>query len=196
MSIPGVVRRCAARQPSGARVAGIIAASCLTLCGCAVDDADLDHFIQTVRARPLKPAPAAPALPPATVSRYRSTGLRDPFRQSAAGQRPPPPAAPSHTPHRSAEPLQAYAVSELKLVGTLRLSTGDYGLIKTPSGDIVWVAPGHRVGKRHGQILDIGTASLRLREVAPDDHSGRRTRIAILRMDAPPSRLHRSTTPP
>ena len=57
-------------------------------------------------------------------------------------------------------------------MGMLWLSIGDYGLIKILFGDIVWVVLGYCVGKRHGQIFDIGIVLFRLCEVVLDDYSG------------------------
>lgn len=184
--LPGVMRRYPARRLPGAVILGLVAIGCCTLCGCAADDEDPGRFIQAVRARPLKPAPALPPLPPATPLRYSSAELRNPFRQPATRQGDAARPATVTARHREPEPLEAFAVSELALVGTLQLRTGHYGLIKTPRGDIVRVTPGNHLGRRHGRVLAIGDASLRLRELVPDGHGGRQAQITIIHMDDPP----------
>ena len=186
MMLRGVMRHHPAQRLPGIVILGLVAIGCCTLCSCTDDDQDPGRFIQAVRARPLKPAPAVPPLPPTTILRYSPDELRDPFRRPAARQGNPATAVTAAARHREPEPLEAYAVSELTLVGTLQWHTGHYGLIKTPRGDIIRVTPGNHVGRRHGKIIAIGEASLTLRELVPDGHGGRRTQIAIMHMNDPP----------
>lgn len=75
-------------------------------------------------------------------------------------------------PNRPAQPLEAYPLESLMMVGTVGQGLGRSALIKTPTGDLVLVKMGHYLGQNHGRVLSIGEDSVTLTEAIADGNGG------------------------
>jgi type IV pilus assembly protein PilP len=66
---------------------------------------------------------------------------------------------------RAREPLEAYDLSELQLVGTLRVGGQPYALVRAPGGQVHRLSVGNYLGLNHGRIVSITETSLLLVEL-------------------------------
>jgi type IV pilus assembly protein PilP len=149
------------------RLIGIISVVCLSACGSG-EFSDLQEFVaqsgQGLRGR-VDPLPQVKAYEPIT---YAAFDLPDPFRprkiepEKGGGGGP----APDIT--RRKEPLEAYPLESLKMVGTLERASNRWALIKTPDSNLYRVRRGNYLGQNFGQIAMITEGSITLKELIQD----------------------------
>ena len=70
--------------------------------------------------------------------------------------------------NRRREPLEAYPLESLAMVGTLEKGRTRYALVKTPEKDIYQVRQGMHMGQNYGVITDIGETDIKLKELMQD----------------------------
>ena len=70
--------------------------------------------------------------------------------------------------NRRREPLEAYPLEALSMVGTLEKGKTLYALVKTPERDIYQVRQGNYLGQNYGVIVDISDSELKLKELVQD----------------------------
>lgn len=88
--------------------------------------------------------------------------------------------------NRRKEPLEAYPLESLSMVGTLEKGRTRYGLIKTPEKDIYQVRQGMHMGQNFGVITDITDNDIKLKELMQDgsgDWSERSSTLNLLAAD-------------
>ncbi len=148
------------------------------LTGCANDDFnDLTKYIAEVKARPkgtIEPLPEIKVIEPFI---FKPNGLRNPFRpvekitdndilDIAAGNG----IRPDNT--RRKEELESYPLDTLRMVGTLTIKNGLWGLVKASDGTIHRVQVGHHMGTNYGKIIRIREDRIELMEIVPDNKPG------------------------
>jgi type IV pilus assembly protein PilP len=69
---------------------------------------------------------------------------------------------------RRREPLEAYPLEALNMVGTLEKGKNMYGLVRTPERDLYQVRRGNYLGQNFGVITGITDAEIRLKELVQD----------------------------
>ena len=70
--------------------------------------------------------------------------------------------------NRPKEPLEAYSLETLKMVGMLSRQGVVHAVIKTPDNAIYHVKKGNYVGQNFGRITQIGDGEVGLREIVQD----------------------------
>ena len=100
-----------------------------------------------------------------------------PFLQSLAGENP---SGPRPDVQRPREYLEQFPLDTLKMVGTLRLGGGNYGLVQTKDGLIHRVLPGNHLGQNDGRVMAVSEAKIVLVEIIPDGLGGYLERPAAL----------------
>ena len=143
-------------------------AACLVLAGCGGEShQDLRAWMneQGKGARgKLDPLPQVKPYEPFT---YNAFDLADPFRPrkiepvKGSGK-----LAPDLS--RRREPLEAYPLESLNMVGTLERGKTVYALVRTPERDVYQVRPGNYLGQNFGVITGISDAEIRLKELVQD----------------------------
>ena len=91
---------------------------------------------------------------------YNDFDLPDPFKPSTSKLAPDL--------NRRREPLEAYPIESLSMVGTLEKGKTRYALVKTPERDIYQVRQGMHMGQNFGVIVDIDDADIKLKELVQD----------------------------
>ena len=81
---------------------------------------------------------------------------------------------------RPREYLEQFPLDTLKMVGTLRLGAGNYGLVQTKDGLIHRVLPGNHLGQNDGRVMAVSDAKITLVEIIPDGLGGYLERPAAL----------------
>jgi len=88
--------------------------------------------------------------------------------------------------NRRREPLEAYPLEGLSMVGTLEKGKALYALVKTPERDIYQVRPGNHLGQNFGVIVGISDTEIKLKELMQDgagDWSERSSTLNLLQAD-------------
>ena len=70
--------------------------------------------------------------------------------------------------NRRKEPLEAYPLESLQMVGTLQRGKNTYALVRTTDRDVYQVKVGNYMGQNFGVIVGIGDGDIRLKELVQD----------------------------
>ena len=146
----------------------------LCLCGCLVLGAcgsgghpDLDVWMKeqgkTAKGK-LEPLPQIKPYDPFT---YNAFDLPDPFKpRKIEPTKGNSKLAPDFT--RRKEPLEAFPLESLTMVGTLARNKATYALVRTPEKDVFQVRAGNYMGQNFGVIVEIGDSDMKLKELLQD----------------------------
>lgn len=131
---------------------------CLIGCNRDAHFEDLQQYVQRIKQAAndqQKKVAIAPLTFPKPV-RYQGTGKRIPFTGHEIAQFKP----------NVANPLQAYAVTMLRFVGTVTKGDSIYAYIVTPNNTVFEVKQGDSIGDRNGRIIEILPDRINIREGA------------------------------
>ncbi|WP_104205008.1 pilus assembly protein PilP [Billgrantia saliphila] len=163
-----------------------LATGCLLLGGCVDPElGELDRRLSDIRNDPGTPPPLEmPEVPRYETVPYRESDRRSPFRPEL----PEPEEGPTGNsdlapdPERPREPLEAFELESLDLVGVLTMSGESHALIEAPDGQVHRLRTGNYLGRNHGRIVSIAGASIQLVELVSTGGGGwveRTTRMAL-----------------
>jgi type IV pilus assembly protein PilP len=149
----------------------------LLLSGCENDDfSDLQAYIATVKARPSGQVKPLPEFKDVDGFKFqKENGLRDPFKpiekiKAIASVDEVEDIEPDNGIHpdkaRIKEPLEAFPLSSLRMVGTIEIKSERWGLIKN-EGLIYRVKAGQHLGKNDGKIIRVDKNKIDLVEIVP-----------------------------
>lgn len=156
-----------------ARIAIVLAtlAMALGLAACS-GQGDLHEWVAQVKARKGAPLPALPVVKTFETFIYQDQDRRDPFE-------PAPPQATAQNavgPHpdqnRPREPLEAFPLDSLRMVGTIGAKGSVEGLIKDPQGVIHQVRVGDYMGQNYGHVIQVTSGEVDLVELVPNGSGG------------------------
>ena len=152
----------------------------VVLAGCSGRDGELTSFIEATKKEPGGRVEPLPEVRPYDSYVYSSGALRSPFvpggsRGAANGPRPEV--------QRNREFLEQFSLDTLKMVGTLRLSGQDYGLVKGADGRVQRVLIGNHLGQNDGRITEISPNRISVTELVPDGLGGYIERPAVLALN-------------
>jgi type IV pilus assembly protein PilP len=150
----------------------ILLIAATTLSGCFDDTADIQRFMEQVKANssakiaPLPPVKAFEHLP------YTSSELRSPFslpspeayNQQSIAQ----PGCIQLDNQREKQPLEQYALDNLKMRGTLGHNDELWALIEASDQSLHRVSVNDRLGLFHGKIIAVKPDSIEITEFIPD----------------------------
>jgi type IV pilus assembly protein PilP len=147
--------------------------------GCIEGNEALRAEIEAIKQLPPPPLEPIPKLEPFDKKEYIAEGRRDPFAdifdlppaESTDGPRP------KTTPP---EPLEAFPLDALKMVGTIGAGENLVGLVKDPDGTIHQVRSGNYMGQNFGRIVSIAEDSISLIELIQNGIGGYQEREAAL----------------
>ncbi len=147
----------------------ILVATCVGLASCGGEQySDLKQFVKDSDNMPRGRIPALPDVKPYEPFAYDAYTLLDPFK--ARKIEPPKGAGGTLQPDltRRKEPLEAYPLENLQMVGTLQQNKTTYGLIKTPDNNLFRVKSGNYLGQNFGLINEITESGIQLKEIIQD----------------------------
>jgi type IV pilus assembly protein PilP len=158
-------------RPSRIAIAVATLAMLLGLAACS-GPGDLHAWVAQVKARKGAPLPPLPVVKTFETFLYQDQDLRDPFE-------PAPPQATSQNlagPHpdqnRPREPLEAFPLDSLKMVGTIGTSGSIEALLKDPQGVIHQVRVGEYMGQNYGHVTQVTTTEVDLVELVSNGSGG------------------------
>ncbi|MGK0443445.1 MAG: type IV pilus assembly protein PilP [Bermanella sp.] len=139
--------------------------------------ADLEEFIAQTTAKPKGRIAPLPEFKPYSAFIYSASAMRSPFESPVAFEEMSSRIddtvdAPDQS--RPKQALERFNLSELSLVGTLsKDADGNLkALVRTQTGNVHVVEPGHYLGRNHGRIININDNKLEIIEVVPNGSGG------------------------
>ncbi|HWI13515.1 MAG TPA: pilus assembly protein PilP [Burkholderiales bacterium] len=160
-------------------------ASLLAACG-GEEHSDLKQFVKDSENLPrgrIQPVPEAKPYEPFT---YEAFNLTDPFKPRKI--EPPKNGGGGVRPdfNRRREPLEAYPLENLKMVGTLQQKKDVFALVKTPDSNLFRVKPGNYIGQNFGRIVTISDTNIKLREIVQDSAGNWEEKDQVLQLQDEP----------
>jgi type IV pilus assembly protein PilP len=151
----------------------IIAVSMLGISACSQDIDDLQTFIEQTKSSHVGSVKPIPQFKPYESFSYSAKELRDPFvaavdieeADAKSGQLNPDESRPK-------QPLEAFPLDTLSMVGILEQGDNLWGLIKDPQNTVHRVQVGNYMGQSEGRIIDIDESGVSLVEIIPDGIGG------------------------
>ena len=146
--------------------------ACLLLAACSGErHSDLRAFVKESDNLPRGRIPPLPEVKPYQPIEYAAFDLTDPFKPRKI--EPPKGAAGAGgiqpDPNRRREPLEAYPLEALRMVGMLKQKEF-FGLVKTPDNNIFQVKAGNYLGQNFGRITAVSDSSIKLKEIVQDSN--------------------------
>lgn len=144
--------------------------ACVSALGCSGEEhSDLRQFVKESEKLPHGRIPPLPEVKPYEPFTYSAFDLIDPFKPRKI--EPPKGAgngafAPDL--NRRREPLEAYPLESLRMVGTLEQNTQMFALVRAPDNTLFRVRSGNYVGQNFGRIIGISESSVKLKEIVQD----------------------------
>lgn len=169
-----------------ASLAACLAAAALAGCARGVtskpgDAPNLEQWVAEVRAKPAPPLEPLPVMQQFETFEYAAQGLRDPFSRAFAddggSSGPRPDAA------RRKQPLEAFPLDSLDMVGTLGRGAGLVALVLAPDKVTYRVRPGTYLGQSDGRVTAVYEDRVELVELVPDGAGGWLERPATVALD-------------
>ena len=151
----------------------VIILGCLALAGCGeryLDD--VKKFVKDSDKLPPGRVPPLPEVKPYEAFTYDAYALIDPFKPRKITPPKAVAGAGGIQPdfNRRKEPLEAYPLENLKMVGTLQQQKVMHALIKTPDNSLFRVRAGNYMGQNFGRIVAISDSTIALKEIVQDSN--------------------------
>jgi type IV pilus assembly protein PilP len=139
----------------------------LVLVGCSGEYSDLKQFVKDSDKNLPRRIDPLPQVKPFEPFSYEGFDLPDPFKprklvvkQNEGGGLQP-------DLNRRKEPLEAFPLEQLKMVGTLQQKTDIYALVRAEK-TLYRVKKGNYLGQNFGLITDITDSEVKLKEIVQD----------------------------
>ncbi|PJK10214.1 fimbrial protein [Lysobacteraceae bacterium NML120232] len=144
------------------------------------DAPNLKEWVAQVKAEPAPPLEPVPVIKPFESFQFDGTGFRDPFdlnavAQTAANSRP--------NSNRRRQPLEAFPLDSLDMVGTLGKGNRIVGLVMGPDKVAYKITPGNYLGQSEGRVIAVHEDRIELIELVPDGAGGWLERPATIMLE-------------
>ena len=84
--------------------------------------------------------------------------------------------------NRRKEPLEAFPLESLTMVGTMQQGKTMFALVRTPERDVFQVRPGNHLGQDYGVVTAITDGEIRLKELVQDSAGDWSERLSALQL--------------
>jgi len=143
-------------------------------CGGGGNFADLQAYMDEVRAKPKGSIEPLPAFQPYEAFTYSASALRSPFQPPvkidlARQQKGTKDIRPDDT--RIKQFLEGFNIENFTMVGSLSNDGGMYALVQG-AGGVHRVRVGDYLGRNHGRVVSINEAAVDVLEIVPDGDGG------------------------
>ena len=160
----------------------LVIATALMLGGCTRGMSDLRDWVAQEKAKRGAPIPPLPVIKTFETFTYNDQDKRDPFSPSqdelTQGSGPRPDEG------RPRQPLEAYSLDSLRMVGTIGAAANMEALVKDPGGVIHPVHRGEYMGQNYGHITAISDDHIDLVELVSNGNGGWMERPASIALEA------------
>jgi len=161
----------------------VVASGCLSGCGFG-ENSDLRAELDELTKDQVGRVASVPEIKPYDPFPYEASALRDPFKPELVKV-----ISPANTGRyqqemrRAKEPLEAYPLETLKMVGTLKGSGADIGALVMSESGLSRVVVGKYLGQNFGRITAITKSSIELREIVQDPDGEWSERTTVLNIE-------------
>lgn len=160
----------------------ILTLACFGLVSCGGEQySDLRQFVKESDNLPHGSIPPLPVVKPYESFSYDAYDLWDPFKprkiespKNAAGGGIQPDLT------RRKEPLEAYPLENLRMVGTLQRNKVIYAVVKGPDNSLFRVKTGNYIGQDFGLITEISEFTIKIKEILQDSGGDWTERVSTL----------------
>jgi type IV pilus assembly protein PilP len=148
----------------------LLACTVLMLAGCTRGMSDLRDWVAQEKAKRGAPIPPLPVIKTFETFTYTDQEKRDPFSPSPDelnqdnGPRPDE--------GRARQPLEAYSLDSLRMVGTIGMGGSMQALVKDPGGVIHRMQKNEYMGQNYGRITAISSDRVDLVELVSNGNGG------------------------
>lgn len=149
----------------------VILVGCLVLASCGGDQlSDVRQFVKDSDKLPHGRIPPLPEVKSYEPFVYNAFDITDPFKPRKI--EPPKTAKGGLQPdfNRRREPLEAFPLENLKMVGTLQRRKEVYAVVRTPEKNLFRVKAGNHMGQNFGRITAITESDIKLKELVQDSN--------------------------
>ena len=133
---------------------------------------DLHEWVAQVKVRKGAPLPALPVVKTFETYIYQDQDKRDPFEPAPPQANSQDLAGPRPDQNRPREPLEAFPLDSLKMVGTIGAKGSVEALVKDPQGVIHQVHVGDYMGQNYGHVGQVSAGEIDLVELVPNGSGG------------------------
>lgn len=145
---------------------------CTGLLGCQANEDSLADYIEQVTHQARKEIVPREPIVPFEAFLYVNTKAREPFELPREAVTQNQPMAKKDcwqpTPRKQKDPLESYALSQLKFKGVMSNGKSTSALIQTPEGKLASIAKGQYIGINHGKVSEVNKQYLLIKETLPD----------------------------
>ncbi|MBS0290227.1 MAG: pilus assembly protein PilP [Proteobacteria bacterium] len=157
---------------------------CLVLASCSNSEkrAELEAYVKKIKSREISEIEPLPEVKPYETFTYKDATMRSPFTPSTPreavnlaldnGIHPDP--------NRRKEPLEAFPLDNLRMMGTLEKNGKRWAIVVDTNGTIHRVIKGNYVGQHDGRIDEITEEKVLITEIIPGTSGGWQERKASL----------------
>lgn len=156
-------------------------ATAMAITGCSTRDAELTQFIAQTKQEQAGGVEPLPEVKPYDGFFYTDQAMRSPFVPGGSGDASNPGVRPDAK--RNRQFLEQFSLDTLTMVGTMRMGTKQYGLVRTSDGLVHRVVPGDYVGQNDGRITAIEPSRINVTEIVPDGLGGYMERTASVALN-------------
>jgi type IV pilus assembly protein PilP len=158
----------------------IPAAIALVAGGCSSEMDELKQFVRDSEKGVTRRVEPLPAVKPFEPFAYEGFDLPDPFkpRKIASGDQKRDLRVEEQI-NRRKEPLEAFPLEQLKMVGTLSQNKETYALVKADK-TLYRVKKGNYMGQNFGLITDVNDTEIKLKEIVQDSAGDWAERQSVL----------------
>jgi type IV pilus assembly protein PilP len=157
----------------------ILPAAAILLASCSSELDDLKKFVkESEKGMPRKIDPL-PAVKPFEPFAYEGFDLPDPFKPRKIASKEGGGGGLAPDLNRRKEPLEAYPLEQLKMVGTLQQGKEMFAIVRADK-TLYRVKSGNYMGQNFGLITDITDAEIKLKEIVQDSAGDWAERQSVL----------------
>src|ERR1043166_1780358 len=149
------------------RTSVMFAALALAACG-GEEFGDLRSWVKEQDNMPRPRIEPLPEVKPYEAFTYNVDDLIDPFKPRKVELPKSSNVRVEQEQLRRKEPLEAYPLESLKMVGTLQQNKQTYALVRTPDNNLFRVRTGNYLGQNFGRIAEISESSVQIKELVQD----------------------------
>lgn len=152
----------------------VLASTSLMLAACSKDNTDLFEFIEQTKNTNVGSVQPLPQFEPYESFTYAANELRDPFIANVELDESESTVTDSLSPdqRRPRQPLEAFPLDTLAMVGILEQQDNQWALIKDPQNVVHRVQLGNYMGRNEGRVTAITETDISLIEIVPDGIGG------------------------
>jgi type IV pilus assembly protein PilP len=161
------------------RIAVVLPAMALMLGACSSELDELKAFVkESEKGLPRKIDPL-PAVKPFEPFAYEGFDLPDPFKPRKLASKEGGGGGLAPDLNRRKEPLEAFPLEQLKMVGTLSQGTDTYAIVRAEK-TLYRVRRGNYMGQNFGLITDVTDGEIKLKEIVQDSAGDWAERQSVL----------------